>query len=409
MDSQNFGNSNANINNPSNDDQLENLSNLLMNSGPAATTGGGGGVANAETAIIEQFEYEMDKQLNENLINEKEQMNQRLFQSFQTSACTVAQMFKDKSTLAQQSQLGSWQSFQNAAGAITVLYKDSLESCKTHYELGIAAGQQRKLKEVLGWLKKKKRRTIRKEELLSFLLGRQLLMGDEMMNAGTNTSTMGSVMETGGGGSTAGLMMSGTGSSSLMFPSKQPFLFRQQSQQLAGAQQQQTASAAAAQFFGRPTAQTNPTCVVAGADTSSDLATFREALIMHNRSRDHNMPPPPSSTTTTTTTTFPTSHLHAFASSTTNTAATNNTSSSHHNNHLSHHHHHLNHNNLHSQQQQQHHHHHAQTQACDDLDCFFCEQIATHVDHKRSASQISNLNGGNFDMESPTRKRGRFY
>lgn len=123
MDSQNFGNSNANINNTNNDDQLENLSNLLMNSGPAAT-GGSGGMATAETAIIEQFEYEMDKQLNENLINEKEQMNQRLFQSFQTSACTVAQMFKDKSSSgAQQSQLGSWQSFQNAAGAITVLYK----------------------------------------------------------------------------------------------------------------------------------------------------------------------------------------------------------------------------------------------------------------------------------------------
>lgn len=41
---------------------------------------------------------------------------------------------------------------------------------------------------------------------------------------------------------------------------------------------------------------------------------------------------------------------------------------------------------------------------CDDLDCFFCEQIATHIEHKRSAQ-----NSINFDMESPTRKRGRFY
>jgi hypothetical protein len=42
---------------------------------------------------------------------------------------------------------------------------------------------------------------------------------------------------------------------------------------------------------------------------------------------------------------------------------------------------------------------------CDDLDCFFCEQIATHIEHKRSAAN-SNIN---FDMgESPTRKRGRF-
>lgn len=101
-----------------NEDQLENLSNLIINNTSTA-------VVSAETALIEQYEYEMDKALNENLIVEKEQMNQRLFQSFQTSACTVAQMFKDKSSGQQQaqSQLTSWQSFQNSAGAITVLYK----------------------------------------------------------------------------------------------------------------------------------------------------------------------------------------------------------------------------------------------------------------------------------------------
>ncbi len=48
------------------------------------------------------------------------------------------------------------------------------------------------------------------------------------------------------------------------------------------------------------------------------------------------------------------------------------------------------------QQQQQNANH-----TCDDLDCFFCEQIATHIEHKRSAS--------NMDIDSPTRKRGRFY
>ena len=105
------------------EDQLENLSNLLINTNAAGGSSGG------EVALIEQYEYEMDKALNEHLLNEKEQMNQRLFQSFQTSACTVAQMFKDKSTAGaqqqQQSQFSSWQSFQNSAGAITVLYKGS--------------------------------------------------------------------------------------------------------------------------------------------------------------------------------------------------------------------------------------------------------------------------------------------
>ena len=74
------------------------------------------------------------------------------------------------------------------------------------------------------------------------------------------------------------------------------------------------------------------------------------------------------------------------------------------------------HSNVQHHHQHQHQHHQQQLLAsgtivgstlnCDDLDCFFCEQIATHIEHKRSAAN-SNMN---FDMgESPTRKRGRFY
>ena len=104
--------------------QLDSLSNLFIN--------------NWETddAALEQYENEMDRTINENLLLEKEQSNQRLFQSFQTSACAVAQMFKDKTAAASaavtssnnnnnntSSNMSSWQSFQNSAGAITVLYK----------------------------------------------------------------------------------------------------------------------------------------------------------------------------------------------------------------------------------------------------------------------------------------------
>jgi hypothetical protein len=71
---------------------------------------------------------------------------------------------------------------------------------------------------------------------------------------------------------------------------------------------------------------------------------------------------------------------------------------------------------LHHSQQSNHHHQqipspflaqhqhqqHSANHTCDDLDCFFCEQIATHIEHKRSAASA-------MDMDSPTRKRGRFY
>jgi len=360
------------------EDQLENLSNLLINTNAAGGSSGG------EVALIEQYEYEMDKALNEHLLNEKEQMNQRLFQSFQTSACTVAQMFKDKSTAGaqqqQQSQFSSWQSFQNSAGAITVLYKDSLESCKAHYDLGVAAGQHRKLKEVLNWVKKKKRRTIRKEELLNFLLGRQMEDSGTVGGGGVMMSAGMDQIGAGGGGAATAIMMAPSSNvfaqQSSMFAAKQPFLFR------SAASQQQQQAVSQSPLFGfqqpqQPTANPNRPPSANSADTTSDLATFREALIMHNRSRDSHMPPPPTP--------------------------------------AAYHHHHTQQQQQQQQQQHHHNHHHHHTtsqQPCDDLDCFFCEQIATHVEHKRSASsQNSNLNGGggNFDMESPTRKRSRFY
>jgi hypothetical protein len=130
------GSSNANNSINNQEDQLDNLSNLIINNTNGGGYydeggfGGGGGNGGVETALLEQYEYDMDKVINENLMSEKEQINQRLFQLFQTSACNVAQMYKDKSSTTQppqqqQSQLSAWQSFQNAAGAITVLYKGS--------------------------------------------------------------------------------------------------------------------------------------------------------------------------------------------------------------------------------------------------------------------------------------------
>ena len=100
--------------------QIDGFSNLWLNG------------ADEETAALDQYESEMDRTINDNLLNEKEQSNQKLFQSFQTSACAVAQMFKDSTTNNTSStpQVSSWQSFQNAAGAITVLYKGN--NHKTH-------------------------------------------------------------------------------------------------------------------------------------------------------------------------------------------------------------------------------------------------------------------------------------
>lgn len=51
------------------------------------------------------------------------------------------------------------------------LYAESVEAHQRSYELGIQIGHQRRNKDVLAWVKKR-RRTIRREDLISFLCGK---------------------------------------------------------------------------------------------------------------------------------------------------------------------------------------------------------------------------------------------
>lgn len=388
---------------------LDSLSNLLINS------------YEDDAAALDQYESELEQNLQENLLIEKEQSIQRLFQSFQTSACNVAQMFKDKST-SQASVTSSWESFQNAAGAITVLYKDSLEACKIHMELGVHLGQQRKLKDLINFIKKKKnKRSIRKDELISFLIGKQYPSSQNQMfnlfshQTANNAHNPFNLNHTSSAPANNRHRQINRNRSTLISTQSSMIANTNQSSSNNSTSSPMTTTAAASANNSSTNNSTmnssvNNSVVVASAggvaalpitnqlslinsgdnsngsevETNSDLATFREALIMHNRSRD-----------------TPVNRTH--------------TASQYHSNH--HHHHQQN-----QPQRPSNHSHQCQTHSgalntntnsstinnnnqsgCDDLDCFFCEQIATHIEHKRSSAQL------NFDTESPTRKRGRFY
>ncbi|CAG5928717.1 unnamed protein product [Menidia menidia] len=122
---------------------------------------------------------------------ETEQSQQKLWHLFQNSATAVAQLYKDR--VCQQQGLSLWVPFQNAATAVTNLYKgkffvlltiaslmktnysfvlsESMEAHQRSYDLGIHLGYQRRNKEVIAWVKKR-RRTIRREDLISFLCGK---------------------------------------------------------------------------------------------------------------------------------------------------------------------------------------------------------------------------------------------
>uniref|UniRef100_A0A671G7U9 HUWE1 associated protein modifying stress responses n=1 Tax=Rhinolophus ferrumequinum TaxID=59479 RepID=A0A671G7U9_RHIFE len=120
-------------------------------------------------------EAEQDEQLPPELQEEAaaaaqpEHKQQKLWHLFQNSATAVAQLYKDR--VCQQPGLSLWVPFQNAATAVTNLYKESVDTHQRSFDIGIQIGYQRRNKDVLAWVKKR-RRTIRREDLISFLCGK---------------------------------------------------------------------------------------------------------------------------------------------------------------------------------------------------------------------------------------------
>ncbi|XP_074648561.1 HUWE1-associated protein modifying stress responses 1-like [Tubulanus polymorphus] len=124
-------------------------------------------MTNWELQCIEEFENNSSDP--NNIAEEKlasEHSTQKMWFSFQNSAASVAQLYKDS-----RQGLSIWIPFQNAASAVTLLYKDSVESNRRAADLAYHYGQQKRTKDILSWVKKR-RRHIRREELVAFLCGK---------------------------------------------------------------------------------------------------------------------------------------------------------------------------------------------------------------------------------------------
>ncbi|XP_032086343.1 UPF0472 protein C16orf72 homolog isoform X2 [Thamnophis elegans] len=124
--------------------------------------GGGGGVPLPP-------ELQDDDEAAATATPQPEPKQQKLWHLFQNSATAVAQLYKDR--VCQQPGLSLWVPFQNAATAVTNLYKESVDAHQRSFDVGIHIGYQRRNKDVLAWVKKR-RRTIRREDLISFLCGK---------------------------------------------------------------------------------------------------------------------------------------------------------------------------------------------------------------------------------------------
>lgn len=117
-----------------------------------------------EQESMEELENEPD--LEKQLIEMKETSGNKLWIMFQTTATAITQLYKDR-----QSGVSLWVPFQNAAGNVTALYKECGDAQKNLTETGFRCGYQRRNKELLAWLKKRKKH-LRREDLIGFLTGK---------------------------------------------------------------------------------------------------------------------------------------------------------------------------------------------------------------------------------------------
>lgn len=106
--------------------------------------------------------------LEDKVRSEQELSSEKLWLYFQNSAAAVAELYRER--LLQNTD---WVPFQNAASSVTTLYKESVEMQKSAFDLGLQLGSHRKVKDLVAWAKKK-RRHIRREDLLAFMCGKTL-------------------------------------------------------------------------------------------------------------------------------------------------------------------------------------------------------------------------------------------
>ncbi|XP_068984126.1 HUWE1-associated protein modifying stress responses isoform X2 [Bombus flavifrons] len=92
---------------------------------------------------------------------------QQCVEALETEPDYETQLHNEKELYSQQ----MWTSFQTTASAIAQLYKDSMDSMRRCSELGVEMGRQKRCKEIMNWARKK-RRMIRREDLLAYLAGK---------------------------------------------------------------------------------------------------------------------------------------------------------------------------------------------------------------------------------------------
>jgi len=100
-------------------------------------------------------------------LEKKKELEQKAKSNFSNTASAVAQLYKDGCSGRREDH---WISFQNAAEHTTVMYKDFTDGLKGYCEAADRYAVSKARKEIYFWLKRKKK-FVRKDELMKFLAG----------------------------------------------------------------------------------------------------------------------------------------------------------------------------------------------------------------------------------------------
>lgn len=128
-----------------------------------------------ESWLEEQCLHELDAQHD----YEREYHRQRdnsisaVWGAFQDSATAVAQLYRERTNNSYHHDTGAlWIPFQTAAGTVTRLYKESCEGIRRTGDAAVQSGYQKRTRELADWARSKKRRVIRRSDLLAYLAGK---------------------------------------------------------------------------------------------------------------------------------------------------------------------------------------------------------------------------------------------
>jgi len=101
----------------------------------------------------------------------EEQTAQQLWLGFQQTSTAIAQLYNTKDNSGDGYVL--LVPFNKAAESLTKFYKDSINNARECLRLGVQSGRNNRTRDIAAWARKK-RKNIRREELLAYLCGKSV-------------------------------------------------------------------------------------------------------------------------------------------------------------------------------------------------------------------------------------------